>query len=64
MAITALLLELAALYFQHVMLLQSCVLCIYERHALFGILSSELVGAFATKSPLRYTAIMLWIYSV
>lgn len=63
MAITALLLELAALYFQHVMLLQPCVMCIYERCALFGILGAALVGAFAPKSPLRYAAILLWIYS-
>ncbi|CDG48976.1 disulfide bond formation protein DsbB [Serratia symbiotica] len=63
MAITALLLELAALYFQHVMLLQPCVMCIYERCALFGILGAALVGAFAPKSPLHYAAILLWIYS-
>lgn len=40
MAIATLLLELAALYFQHVMLLQPCVVCIYERCALFGILAA------------------------
>ncbi|NIG87623.1 disulfide bond formation protein DsbB [Serratia symbiotica] len=63
MATTALLLELAALYFQHVMLLQPCVMCIYERCALFGVLGAALAGAFAPKSPLRYAAILLWIYS-
>lgn len=63
MAITALLLELSALYFQHVMLLQPCVICIYERCALFGILGATLVGTLAPKSPLRHVAILLWIYS-
>ncbi|SUG88215.1 disulfide bond formation protein B [Salmonella enterica subsp. enterica] len=36
MAFTALALEMVALWFQHVMLLKPCVLCIYERCALFG----------------------------
>ncbi|MEG7475364.1 disulfide bond formation protein DsbB, partial [Serratia marcescens] len=63
MALTALVLELVALYFQHVMLLQPCVMCIYERCALFGILGASLVGAIAPKTPLRYVAILLWIYS-
>jgi disulfide bond formation protein DsbB len=63
MALTALALELVALYFQHVMLLQPCVMCIYERAALFGILGASLLGAIAPKSPLRYLAIFIWIYS-
>ncbi|CRY11732.1 disulfide bond formation protein DsbB [Yersinia enterocolitica] len=63
MALTALVLELIALYFQHVMLLQPCVMCIYERAALFGILGASLLGAIAPKSPLRYLAIFIWIYS-
>lgn len=63
MALIALLLELAALYFQHVMLLQPCVMCIYERCALFGIFGAGLLGAVAPKTPLRYAAILLWIYS-
>ncbi|PVZ85011.1 disulfide bond formation protein DsbB [Serratia sp. S1B] len=63
MAFTALALELTALYFQHVMLLQPCVMCIYERVALFGILIASLIGALAPKSPLRYLAILLWLYS-
>ncbi|WP_037386030.1 disulfide bond formation protein DsbB [Serratia sp. DD3] len=63
MALTALALELTALYFQHVMLLQPCVMCIYERVALFGILAASLIGAIAPKSALRYLAILLWLYS-
>lgn len=63
MAGTALALELVALYFQHVMLLKPCVMCIYERCALFGILGASMVGTIAPKTPLRYVAILLWFYS-
>lgn len=48
MAFTALALELTALWFQHVMLLKPCVLCIYERCALFGVLGAALIGAMIT----------------
>lgn len=57
MALTALVLELVALYFQHVMLLQPCVMCIYERAALFGILGASLLGAVAPKSPC-----VIWLF--
>ncbi|AKH89365.1 disulfide bond formation protein DsbB [Edwardsiella tarda] len=63
MALTALLLELTALYFQHVMLLKPCVMCIYERCALFGILGAGLLGAVAPQTPLRWAALLLWLYS-
>ncbi len=42
--------ELTALWFQHVMLLKPCVLCIYERCALFGVLGAALIGAIAPKT--------------
>ncbi|MFT4994230.1 MAG: disulfide bond formation protein DsbB [Paraglaciecola sp.] len=35
-------LELAALYFQYVMQLRPCIMCIYQRTAVFGILFSTL----------------------
>ncbi|MEY0427843.1 disulfide bond formation protein DsbB, partial [Providencia rettgeri] len=56
-------LELSALWFQHVMLLKPCVLCIYERCALFGVLGAALIGAIAPKTPLRYVAMVIWLYS-
>lgn len=63
-AITTIILELVALYFQYVMLIQPCVICIYERCTLFGILGAALIGACAPKSLLlSYAATMLWIYS-
>jgi len=63
LALTALILELVALFFQHVMLLQPCVMCIYERCALFGVLGAGLVGAIAPATWLRYGAIFILIYS-
>lgn len=63
MAFTALALELTALWFQHGLGLHPCVLCIYERCALFGVMGAGLLGAIAPKSPLRYAAITLWLYS-
>lgn len=63
LAASAIIFELCALYFQHVMLLAPCVLCIYERCAIFGVLIAALLGAAAPSTPLRYVAILLWIYS-
>ncbi|HBE9114659.1 TPA: disulfide bond formation protein DsbB [Citrobacter braakii] len=63
LALTVFALELVALWFQHVMLLKPCVLCIYERSALFGVMGAGLVGAIAPKTPLRYVAMIIWIYS-
>ncbi|MDP5028919.1 MAG: disulfide bond formation protein DsbB [Paraglaciecola sp.] len=40
---SALLLELTALYFQYAMNLQPCIMCIYQRTAVFGILFSALI---------------------
>ena len=45
------------------MLLKPCVLCIYERCALFGVLGAALIGAIAPKTPLRYVAMVIWLYS-
>ncbi|MCK3658350.1 disulfide bond formation protein B [Pasteurellaceae bacterium Pebbles2] len=42
-------LELTALYFQHGMDLKPCVMCIYERVALFGILFASLIGLLAPR---------------
>lgn len=49
MALTAFALEMVALWFQHVMGLKPCVLCIYERCALFGVMGAGLLGAIAPK---------------
>lgn len=63
LSLTAIVLELTALWFQHGMGLSPCVLCIYERCALYGVLIAGVVGAIAPKSPLRFIAIIIWLYS-
>ncbi|WP_034915254.1 MULTISPECIES: disulfide bond formation protein DsbB [Erwinia] len=63
LALTAFALEMVALWFQHVMLLKPCVLCIYERCALFGVMGAGVVGAIAPRTPLRWVAIAIWLYS-
>lgn len=64
LALTALAFELTALFFQHVMGLKPCVMCIYERCALFGVMGAGIVGAIAPKHLLlRWGAIAIWLYS-
>ncbi|MEN8213862.1 MAG: disulfide bond formation protein DsbB [Pseudomonadota bacterium] len=62
LALSALLLEIIALYFQFgSMELQPCVLCIYERTALMGILLAGLLGAIAPQLWLfRWLGFLLW----
>jgi disulfide bond formation protein DsbB len=48
--------ELCALFFQHVMQLGPCVMCIYERVAMFGITGAALIGMINPKNT-----VMRWI---
>lgn len=63
LALTAFALELVALYFQHVMLLKPCVLCIYQRCALYGVVAAGLVGAITRGTTLRFAGLAIWLYS-
>ncbi|MFV9996866.1 MAG: disulfide bond formation protein DsbB [Arsenophonus endosymbiont of Dermacentor nuttalli] len=63
LAISACLLEIIALYFQHAMGLRPCVLCIYERMAVFAILAASLIGIIAPRSIFRFVVLILWLYS-
>ncbi|MGL4612356.1 MAG: disulfide bond formation protein DsbB [Shewanella sp.] len=64
LAVTALLLELVALYFQYGMKLEPCVMCIYQRLALFGILTAGLIGMTAPKLMLvRILSALVWVIS-
>lgn len=61
---TALGLELSALYFQHIMKLDPCVMCIYQRLAVFGILAAGLIGMTAPKYRIvRILAAIIWAIS-
>lgn len=62
--ISALALESTALYFQHGMGLNPCVMCIYERVAIVGIMFSGLVGIIAPKwLVLRILALLIGLGS-
>lgn len=61
---TALSLEAAALYFQYVMKLDPCVMCIYQRLAVFGIFAAGLIGMIAPKYLIvRIVAALGWAVS-
>ncbi|MDJ0740169.1 MAG: disulfide bond formation protein DsbB [Gammaproteobacteria bacterium] len=61
LAASALGLELAALWFQHGMGLDPCVMCIYERLALIGIVLAGLLGAIQPRWPvMRLLGYLLW----
>jgi disulfide bond formation protein DsbB len=52
LALSALALEGAALYFQYGLQLDPCELCIYQRAAVMGILLSALIGSLAPRFAL------------
>lgn len=61
--LSAFLFETIALYFQHSLKLAPCVLCIYQRCVIFGILLSTLVAMISPKRFLfRFAALILLIY--
>ncbi|MEI6897003.1 MAG: disulfide bond formation protein DsbB [Psychromonas sp.] len=61
LAFSALVMELCALYFQHVMKLEPCVMCVYERIAMIGLILTGLIGAIAPKILLlRLIAFVGW----
>ncbi len=56
--------EACALFFQHVMMLAPCVMCIYERVAMLGIGGAAVVGIIAPNNPvLRWLGLAGWGYS-
>ncbi|MGL5335940.1 MAG: disulfide bond formation protein DsbB [Enterovibrio sp.] len=62
--ISCLIFELCALYFQHGLDLSPCVMCVYERVALTGVLFSALLGMIAPYLLLtRGIAILGWLVS-
>ncbi|RJG42558.1 disulfide bond formation protein DsbB [Motilimonas pumila] len=62
LAFSALCLELSALFFQHVMMLEPCVMCIYERIAMLGVIAAGLIGAINPQFWLtRWLGFASWI---
>ena len=61
LAITALFLEVTALFFQYSMGLEPCIMCIYQRTAVLGILIAGFMGLFAKNNRLlRLVAFITW----
>jgi protein dithiol:quinone oxidoreductase len=58
--LSALGLEAAALYFQYAMELRPCIMCIYQRTAVFGILFSALLPLLSNNLLTRMVAYLGW----
>ncbi|MBV7297529.1 disulfide bond formation protein DsbB [Enterovibrio paralichthyis] len=59
--LSALALEACALFFQHVMDLAPCVMCIYERVAMIGVVGAGLIGMIAPQNGLiRWAGFAAW----
>jgi len=64
LAASAMSLELCALFFQHVMKLDPCVMCVYERITMLGIVLAGLMGASAPNNIfVRLSAFLCWAIS-
>lgn len=62
--LSALMFEAIALYFQHYRHLSPCVLCIYQRCAIFGIAIAAMIALINPRNGFwRLCALALWIYS-
>lgn len=63
LTLSCLVLEGTALYFQHGMGLNPCVMCIYERLALFAILIAGIIGFLAPRSAIiRWLALLIGLF--
>jgi len=61
LAISALGLEFAALFFQYVLELKPCIMCIYQRVAIWAIFFAGVIGSFTNKFILgRLISYVLW----
>jgi len=61
LTISALGLEIAALYFQYVLGLAPCIMCVYQRAALWGIFAAGLVGSLGNHYLIiRLIAYIIW----
>ncbi|TKB45716.1 disulfide bond formation protein DsbB [Thalassotalea mangrovi] len=61
LALSAITLEMAALYFQYGMGLEPCIMCIYQRVAIFGIAFAGIIGALGNRLVLlRLAGFAIW----
>ncbi|WP_059120492.1 disulfide bond formation protein DsbB [Vibrio sp. MEBiC08052] len=56
--------EMCALFFQHILMLAPCVMCIYERVAMLGIGGSAILGLIAPRLAIfRWLGLLSWGYT-
>ena len=58
--LSAFLLEVTALYFQYGMELRPCIMCIYQRTAVFGIMFAAIIPLLTNNIITRLLAYLLW----
>ena len=58
--VSVLSLEMAALYFQHVMDLRPCIMCIYQRTALFGVMFAAIPAMLVNNVITRLMGYIGW----
>lgn len=58
--LSALGLELTALYFQYVMDLAPCIMCIYQRTAILGVMVSSAIPLLTNNFMTRFVALLGW----
>ena len=58
--VSVLSLEMAALYFQHVMDLRPCIMCIYQRTALFGVMFAAIPAMLVNNVITRLVGYIGW----
>ena len=64
LAASAASLEITALWFQYGMGLDPCVMCVYERLAVFGLFFAGLIGALGPRrAVLRWPGYLVWALS-
>lgn len=50
-------------FMQHFLIFKPCILCIYQRCVLFGIIIAGIIALISPNTLLRYISIFIWIYS-
>lgn len=63
LALSAFILEIISILIQYMFLLKPCILCIYQRCAIFGIIISGVIASINPNTFLRFIGIFVWIYS-
>lgn len=61
--ITSLGLEVAALYFQYGLGLAPCIMCIYQRTAMYGVVLAGLLVMLVNNSLTRFAGFAIWLVS-